>query len=111
MLLITLLLYSNPTVPRNLVQLIVNISAEFIHLTYTPQIKLNSKWGTEELSESIQSAISSSNKIFDKFKTERKRFLYYMDKKLMIAPVESQKKIRENKQQTVMKKYSDNTYH
>ena len=51
LLLITLLLYSNPTVPGNVVQFIVDILDEFIHLPYIPylanQIKLNSKLDNE----------------------------------------------------------------
>ena len=87
LLVITLMLYNNPLIPRNVVQLVIATFLGFINHSYMPFIvqhmKVHKSYSLE-IDECRKKAMESARMISEKFKTEHRRFSYYEQKQLMI---------------------------
>ena len=88
---LTLNLYSNPVIPRNVVQTVMDAIINFFNITYLnyvqQQIKLKSDRLDEETTKDILSIMQSTKTVFENFMTEHRRFSLYKQKGLMIDPI------------------------
>ena len=93
MLTLTLSLYSNPVIPRNIVQYFIDQVIHFTNVTYATylqeQMKLKCRNVDKNVFECIQEILHSSKVIFKKFETEYQRFSLYKEKDLLIMPIDS----------------------
>lgn len=89
LILLTLTLYNNPVVPRNIVQYFLSSTHNLIFKAQLPivlaKIKLIHNID-EAVLEEIKDIFASTQDIFYKFKTEHRRFKLYKEKGLMIEP-------------------------
>ena len=91
MLKITLELYNNSHIPRNAVDAIVKLLITFLTVTYKTYINENLKLrkiNNEDYLKNLEEIFVESKKIFDMLNSEYARFKIYIEKKLMIMPVE-----------------------
>ena len=84
-------LYSNPVMPRNVVQFFIDKIIHFtneIYATYLrEQVLLKFSRYDDKLVGAIQEVLNSSKIIFNKFGTEYQRFLAYKERDLLIMPI------------------------
>lgn len=84
MLLLTLSLYNNPALPRNIVQIFVDNIINFTNVTYRNYINQNLNLTSSKIDKQIvnfiQSIFDASKTIFDIFATEHQRFFYIKKK-------------------------------
>lgn len=87
---LTLSLYNNPYLPRNIVQFFVDSLIHFIYNIFLPLILLIIKFklpqGSDELYDNIKNALQSTQKVFDNYKSEYQRLQHYKSLKLMVEP-------------------------
>ncbi|XP_051167361.1 uncharacterized protein LOC127285403 [Leptopilina boulardi] len=92
MLKLTLGLYNNLSIPRNVIQIFVDSITNFVNVTYQNYIleKLTVEFKEHHniLLDKVKEACDSSKTIFDKFQTEYKRFALYEEKGLLFMPKE-----------------------
>ena len=90
MLALTLKLYNNYVVPRNVVQLVINSMINFVTdklmLFIQHQLKLNLV--DEPILNKVQATFGLIKQIMNKFKTEHNRFSLYEKKGYMLQPAE-----------------------
>lgn len=92
MLFLTLSLYNNPTIPRNVVQLFVESLINIILskcMIYIEKVMSTQQFSnTLEVLQFLKRIKTNFENIFSKFKNEHNRFLTYIEKGLMIEPRE-----------------------
>lgn len=92
LLLLTLSLYNNPALPRNIVQIFVDNVINFTNVTFRNYVNQHLNFVSSNIDKQIvyqiQSIFDTSKAIFDKFATEHLRFSLYQEKGLMIQPIE-----------------------
>ena len=93
LLTLTLSLYSNPSIPRKIVQYFVDQIIHFTNTIYATylreQMQLKFKNCDTQLFTNIQDILDSSKIIFRKFQTEYQRFSLYQEKDLLAMPKDS----------------------
>lgn len=92
LILLTLNLYNNPVVPRNVVQYFITSMDRFMFQTYVPiaLAKIKTIQNVETVLDAIKEVFASTQGIFDQFKTEYLRFDVYKKRGLMIEPLKCQ---------------------
>lgn len=88
---LTLYLYSNPVIPRNVVQIVMEAVTNFFSEAYLnymqQQIQLKSTTLHLRFAECVFDIMKSTKSVFEKFSTEHRRFSVYKEKGLMIDPI------------------------
>ena len=89
---ISLTFYSNPTLPRNIVQNFLNTLINFTSNVFAKyieeQIQLKRTSYEEKVLEDFKNIVESSKNVFALFNTEYKVFSYYEEKGLLMMPKE-----------------------
>lgn len=88
---LTLALYNNPVVPRNVVQLFVDTLINFTNTTFSNFIKQEMQkcsGHNDQILNNISTLLRRSNTVFDKFSSEYLRFKIYEQKGLLMPPQE-----------------------
>lgn len=92
MIYLTLSLYDNPSLPRNIVQIFVDHIINFVNVKFRAYMKQQLNVSLKRLdantSHQIQSIFDACKTILEKFSTECRRFFLYQEKGYLMQPIE-----------------------
>ena len=104
MLLLTLELYSCDVVPRNIIQKFIDMLINFSSNTFMSWVenKLTKSYNNDSFDPrgNLRTILSEARKTFKQFDTEYSRFQLYINKGLMIEPVEHILDVKDGKKAT-----------